>query len=171
MQRGWGKLAHERGIAISGTEHWDAQCTAETGEGEEGRRSKGTLFGVIMQLVHSPDTYVLFLSGCHAFYIYNSLFRERGSKCQSITFAQCVALGLGDHFHCSAAQGTVPAPTLQDPFGETWAAHIPHGSAEHQPLPCCKPGLWVGNVICWVEGVLSVSVFTALWQGMCYCCI
>ena len=112
-----------------------------------------------------------FLAGCHALYIHNSLFRERGFKCQSVTFVQCVAIGLGDYFHGSAAQGTVPAPTPQDPFGETQAAHIPCGTTEHQPLPSWKPGLWVGNVIYWLGEVLSTSVFTALWQGMCYCLI
>ena len=60
MQRGGGKLVRERAIAISGTEHQDAQCTAETGEGKEGIREKVTCFGVITQLVHNADTYVLF---------------------------------------------------------------------------------------------------------------
>lgn len=50
----------ERGFAISGTEHQHAQCTAETGEKKEGMREKVTCFGVIVQLVCNPDTYVLF---------------------------------------------------------------------------------------------------------------
>lgn len=60
VQREGGRLVRERGIAISGREHWHARCTAETGEKKEGMREKVPCFGVITQLVCNPDTYVLF---------------------------------------------------------------------------------------------------------------